>query len=1114
MRENSYEALIQKLDGFIRKFYKNRMIRGLIYSVALVSVFFLLVTTLEYLGQFDTTGRTLLFWGFILASAFIAGRFFIAPLFKILHFGKLISHDQAAVIIGKHFPDVQDKLLNTLQLKEMALAQPNTLLDAAISQRLQELKPIPFSSAVDFKENRKYIKYVVPPLAIIVVLLFAAPSILTESTHRLVRHSEVIERIAPYQITLVSNALSVAENENFLLEVDLSGDVVPDKLYLLINGQQFKMKKNENGHLEHLFRNVQKSTPFSFYGDGFESRKYTLETLPTPGLLNFNLGLDYPAYTGLKDEMIENTGDITVPAGTKANWEFFTRNTEHFEVAFQDSSISLDPVAKDEYVYSQTLMRNDAYVVRVKNSFLQGKDAIEYKIRVIPDSYPLIATTEERDSLTDKHLYFTGEIKDDYGFRKLVFHYFTESSDGSKSGQGEPKAINVPLSADQNQQQFFYHWNLLELNLAPGDQLGYYFEIWDNDGVNGSKSTRTQIQTYNAPTLDELKEDRDEKNETIKDDLEQSLKDAKDFKKELEELRKDLLQKEEMSWQDRKKIEELLKKHETLEKSVENAQKENKNKDQKQSEFSPQKESLIEKQQQLQELMEEMMTDEMREMMDELERLMEELNMEDIQEQVEKMDFSAEDLEKELERALEQFKQLEWETKMEEALDELQKLAEEQEKLSEESTKEDTDSQELKEKQDELEKKFEDWEKEMDKIEELNKDLEDPNAMPDNKEEGEKVKEDMKESSDQLEKDKKKKASDAQKSASEQMKQMAQQMEMMMQQQEAESLEEDMEALRALLENIITLSFDQEELMEDLKVIDKNNPKYIRYAQTQRKLKDDAKMVEDSLFALSKRIIQLQAPVNREIALVNENMKSALDEMGERKTPEVTKHQQYVMTSFNNLALLLDEALKQMQKESSCNKPGTGNCEKPGGMGSKPSTGDMKKMQEALSKQLEEMKKKMEGFNEGKNNAGKSEMSKELAQMAAKQAAIRREIEKMGQKLNEDGSGMGNEMKKIAKEMEDLEKDLVNKKINQETLERQKDILTRLLKAENAERTREMDEQRKSTEAKEQQISNPIKYSEYQEKKKREIEMLRTMPPALKPYYRDRVNNYFNKLGD
>jgi hypothetical protein len=322
-----------------------------------------------------------------------------------------------------------------------------------------------------------------------------------------------------------------------------------------------------------------------------------------------------------------------------------------------------------------------------------------------------------------------------------------------------------------------------------------------------------------------------------------------------------------------------------------------------------------------------------------------------------------------------------------------------------------------------------------------------------------------------------------------------------------------MEALRALLENIITLSFDQESVMSEFKTIDLKDPNYNKLGQTQRKLKDDAKMVEDSLFALSMRVPEISAAVNREMNQVNENMERALKGVPDKKTSEITTSQQYVMTSFNNLALMLDEALKQMQNQASCNKPGQGNCEKPGGKGKKPkpSAGEMKKMQDALSKQLEEMKKK--GQNKGDNKGGQGEMSKQLAEMAAKQAAIRKMMEDKAAEMNQDGSGQGNEMKQIAKEMEELQKDIVNNKIDETTIQRQQDILSRLLKAEDAERTREQDNQRKSNEAKDYPIGNPQKYEEYIKRKQQETELLRTVPPSLRPYYKDKVNEYFNKLG-
>jgi hypothetical protein len=332
---------------------------------------------------------------------------------------------------------------------------------------------------------------------------------------------------------------------------------------------------------------------------------------------------------------------------------------------------------------------------------------------------------------------------------------------------------------------------------------------------------------------------------------------------------------------------------------------------------------------------------------------------------------------------------------------------------------------------------------------------------------------------------------------------------------EDESLEEDMDSLRALLENIITLSFEEEALMREIKTTDTQDPRYIDHGQTQRKLKDDAKLVEDSLYALSLRVRQLAGAVNREIGLVNHHMKKALGGFGNRETSMIAMNQQYVMTSFNNLALLLDEALQEMQNKQECKNPGTGNCNKPGGSGKKPSAkaGDMKKMQQALGKQLEEMKKKMgKGANKGESNQRGGEMSKQLAEMAAQQAALRELAKQRANELNEDGSGDGGEMKRIAQEMEQLERDLVNRHVDVATIERQREIMSRLLEAEKAEKVRGEKNERKSTIGNQGLHPETPQSIDYLKDRANELELLKTVPADLSPFYRDRVDEYFNTI--
>ena len=1107
-----YHQLLLKLDVFIRKYYKNQMIRGALYCMAIIFFTYLVVTLAEYFGRFSIAMRTFLFWSFVAGVLFVLGKFFLLPLAKIFRLGKIISHEQAAQIIGKHFPHVQDKLLNTLQLKSMASLGDNSLIEASIAQKIGELRPVPFSSAIDFRENRKYLKWVLPPVSIILILLFAAPSILTKPTERLIKHGQIVAEEAPFTIRVTNENLTTPENEDYTVHIELSGEEIPEKVYVLIGTQQFQLEKQNAVAFSHTFKNVQDDFSFAFSANGFFSDQYELKVIPSPRLIDFGIALTFPAYLQRSSENIQNTGDLVVPEGTQVQWSFNTQNSDLLLIHMGDSTYTI-PTGSNRGNFRQTAVQSIGYSIQTSNQYIPFGDSIHYRIQVIPDLHPSITMQEEKDSSTFKWLYFTGEVKDDYGFRRLTFNYRLSQRNGQPV-EDVLHTIELPINTQSTGDIFFHSWNLGELGITPGDVFTYFFEIWDNDGFRGSKSATTGEREYIVPSEEELEENINQQNEDIKDKLEESIKEAKDLEKQLEELQRQLLDKQEMNWQDKKKLEELMKRQQELQKQVEEIQEQNQQKNKQENEFNQPNEKLQEKQKQLEQLMEQVMTPELQKLMDEMQRLMEELNKEEIQKELDKMDLNNEDLEKELDRALEQFKQLEFEQKMDKAIEKLEKLAQEQEKLANESEKKESNSDELKEKQDSLNKEFEELQKEMDELEKLNDELETPNGMPDTENQEQEIEQEQKKSSDELSKSKKSNASKSQKSAAKKMQDMADQMQLAMESGEQEQQEEDMESLRALLENIITLSFDQESLMNNFSKVDQKDPNYNKLGQTQRKLKDDAKMVEDSLFALSKRVPQVSAAVNREINLVNENMEKALASIPDRRTPEVTSSQQYVMTSFNNLALMLDEALKQMQQQSANSKPGSGSCNKPGGNGSKPkpSAGQIKKMQEGLSKQLEEMKK--QGKNQGKNNSMGQQMSRQLAEMAAKQAAIRKAVEEKAAELNQDGSGNGNELKQIAKEMEQLQKDIVNNQITEESIRRQRDIEIRLLKAEEAERTRDRDNERKSNEARDYPVSNPMKYEEYIRKKQQETELLKTVPPSLKPYYKEKVNSYFIKLGD
>ncbi len=1158
--------LISKLDEFIRKYYKNQLIRGTLYALGLLVGAFLFLVTSEYLIEFSVLIRTLLFYSFILISCFVLTKYLVIPILKLNKLGQIISYEEASVIVGKHFGSINDKLLNTLQLQQQSgTIHSSDLLAASIHQKIEELNPISFAGAINLKENKKYLKYALPPIILMGLVLTIKPDIITNGTERIIYHQTYFEKKAPFQFVIINQTLEAVQQQDFVLELKLNGQEIPNEVFIAVAGVEHKMEKLDKVTYTYTFKNVQKNTDFVLNAAGFHSKSYQLSVLPKPMLMRFDVYCSYPAYLNKKDEVLSNMGDLQLPQGSKIRWVFHTKNTDHIFLNLSDTTVDVSSSSDDKFVFSTRVMKSMGYSIKTMNQFLKkNSDSVHYLINVIPDQVPLIEVHEKKDSLNPKNIYFSGIIRDDYGFSRLSFrytHYTQDSLGHPKTQEGE---LPLPINKQQISQSYYHYFDVSRLNLLPGDKIDYYFEVWDNDGVTGSKSAKTQMLQFKAPTAEEMNEVAEKNNSEIKKDLNDGIKKAKELRKEISDLSKKLTEKKQMSYEEKKKLEDILKKQNELKNKIDEVKKENQQNNQQQQDFSALDEELLEKQKQLEQLFENIMTPDMKKMFDELNKLLDKLDKNQVQQKLEEMKLSSKDMEKELDRALEAFKQMEIEQKMQQTIEKLDDLKDKQENLKKETEnapvkpnqldknnidqdkkKQDVSNTVLGKKQEELNKQFEDLKKDLKEMEEKNAALEQPNELPKTEEKQNEISKEMEQSSQQLNQNNKKNASKSQKKASEKMQEMKEQMQQAMDKMQQEAQEEDMQSLRQILENLLNLSFAQEDAMSQLAKIRPDNPQYLKITQTQKKLQDDSKIIEDSLLALSKRVPAISATVNREISAIQMNMGKAVYELAERMSGNAQTRMQYSMTSINYLALMLNESLEQMQKqakESKEGKPGSGSCKKPGkgqkpsssSGGGKPSMQSLKQMQQQLNKQLEDLKKALEqgqkaGGTKSGNKPGEKQggqkgglqpggmqghqgygMSEQLAKMAAQQEALRRQMQQMLEKIKKDGGA--NPGGNITDLMEQTEKDIVNRQITQETMKRQQEIMSKLLESEKAEREKEQDESRKSNEAKKQEFGNPIQFLEYKRLKEKELELLNTVSPSLTPYYKEKVNIYFNSV--
>ncbi|RYE21755.1 MAG: hypothetical protein EOP51_14860, partial [Sphingobacteriales bacterium] len=554
---DSYDSLIDKINTFIRKYYFNNLLRGLIFLGAGLFSLYLIVTVTEYFGNFNMLLRSVLFYIFIAVNAGLVIWLVIPSLLAWLKVGKTLSHDEAARIIGRHFSHVNDKLLNTLQLKQQAFNDPRQqeLIAAGIDQKIKELKPVSFPSAINLKQNTRYLKWVIIPVSIICIIALTAPSILTESTKRLIRHNEYFAPAAPYQFIVLNQSLTAVQGDDMPLAIKLEGNKLPSDVYIETGGNTFKLTKESVTRFAHVFKNMQQNVTFRLTANGYTSAPYLIKVNHKPTVINFDVELNYPAYLHKQPEKLQNAGDLTIPAGTVVKWQVHTQYASQlaFTLNGREHLLNND---NNLFTYSEKVYKNTDYKLIPSNTVVNRSDSSAYRINVINDELPAILVEEKQDSISSKALYFNGTIQDDHGFSALTFHYRI-----GKPGQKQrlyTKTVKADLS--QTQASFFHFWDLTEQGANPGEQVTYFFEVADNDGVTGPKKSRSPERTLNIPDAKQLNEQLDKGTKAVQDKTESAVKLAAQIEKESQKLNQLLLNKNNLSFDEKKQVEELLQK--------------------------------------------------------------------------------------------------------------------------------------------------------------------------------------------------------------------------------------------------------------------------------------------------------------------------------------------------------------------------------------------------------------------------------------------------------------------------------------------------------------------------------------------------------------------------
>jgi len=1108
--------LKQEIQRFLDKYYLNQAIRGLLLFLAMLFFSYLVFSSLSYFFEFNQVIRFIFLCLFIFSNFFVLVRWFCYPFLQSKALLKRKTDLEASYVIGQMFPEIADKLTNTLQLHEGAnsVGGDKDLLAASIGQKTKQLKVFDFTEAIDIRLNRKYLKYTLPSFLTVLLLSLFIPVILTQGGYKMVRFDK---EFLPFLFKLEAGNTTVEEGSDIPVRVSLVGERIPEKVYLVTDQGKFLMNRSLKNTFHFSLLKVKLSSSFYFEANGYESKSYKYRVTGKNILGKLNVLAQYPKYLNKKDVFIQNPGDITIPEGTALTWKGNTINTQSVTLSFLQK---VTRYSQQAFSFHHSVKNAGDLMLVMVNKFNNRIDSSKLHIAVIKDEYPNILLNEISDSIQEGVKYFTGQVSDDYGISSLRFTYTI-----TRKGKNV-KTVNLPvmfIPGTKSSYSFAVDFRRESVQLE--DNIEYFFTVSDNDGVNGKKSTRSCMGQYSLPSLQELNQERELDQEKTARDIEKIMEQTKSFERAVEKLKKDVTNTKSKEWNNKQQIQQLKEEQQQLNNALERIKEELQQSTQDKNQLSEMDQEILEKQEMIQKLLDQVMDEELKKLLDEIEKMFNERADAELKKELDKLDQSSENMTKQLDRTLEMLKRLQ----VNERIDDLEKELKETAKMQEEVTKQvdekSGNKEELLKKQQDIKDRFDAIQEKLDAIKKLNQELMDPLKLDDTQALEKSIDNQLDNAQKELNDNKKNKAKEAQQQAGDQMEQLADQLDRQQQASNQQQAEEDMEMLRQILESLMVLSFDQESLIEQFSRVKFSDPKYRKLGREQLRINNETATVRDSLLALAKRQPKVASFIDKELSDISFAQSASIEAIDDHRLGEIVNNEQQVMTAYNNLALLLNEALQEMQSQSQNSMPSSGTCSKPGKGKPKPgnmSTGDMKEM---LKKQLERLQKGqnpdgtkpgdkegnspgMKPGNQGMNMLGLG--NKEIAKMAAEQTAIRQKLEQLKNELNKDGKGAGNQLNPLLKELEQQERDLINQKINPETVKRQQSILTRLLEHEKAQMERGYEDQRESKSGKDQNFSNLIELKEYKKQSFKQIEMLNIVDPSFNIYYKSKAEGYFN----
>lgn len=466
------------MDSFIRDFSV-----WLIFCLA----FYILLGIFDYLLFIPLSYRRIFYYFSALFGIYclidFAGR--IRP--------KILDDESIILLIQKKISDFGDELISAWQLSTMAHAGVSgELINELVVKMENKVGKIAASMIISLRPALLYFGKLAGILGVLAcALYFVPPEILKPSIGRILLSYKSSRWDSWFGIEPGTRKYPWGERVNICIEPK---KYFPGKPVLFLRPSKSRWRRAEMSIEEenkfcYLIENLVSEIDYYVVWGDLETQVYTVVPVMFAQFGEFEIQYQYPQYTGLTMQKLKGNPNISGLSGTIAsvkassnkkitNAWIVTSHDEKFHAKVDGREISAE--------FTITKAGKYGIIAETKDG-IDDPNPPQYDISITEDKPPEIELLSPKDDLTispDAEIPLVVRSRDDFGLTRIELAY---KQDNGSEGQIElfNLAKNAPIET------FEYVWKLSKHNLKPGDKLWYYLKAYDNDTVNGPKTSQT-----------------------------------------------------------------------------------------------------------------------------------------------------------------------------------------------------------------------------------------------------------------------------------------------------------------------------------------------------------------------------------------------------------------------------------------------------------------------------------------------------------------------------------------------------------------------------------------------------------------------------------------------